>query len=123
MTAEGLVANADAARLTCRAHSTEIPHVQIVSLRRGWRLRPQPSADRRSRADRRRRSGVHETLSGGDLLPGLSYRRVRHLRMFAIELFGEDRGGQLSLCRRAGLCVADVPPYVDVLPDRSHQAA
>ena len=41
-------------------------------------------------------------------------RGLRHLRVLAVELHGEDRGGQLSLCRRAGLRVADVPPHLDL---------
>ena len=41
-------------------------------------------------------------------------RGFRHLRVLAVELHGEDRGGQLSLCRRAGVRVAHVPPHLDV---------
>ena len=52
--------------------------------------------------------------AGGDLLPRLPRRGVRHLRMVAVELHGEDRAGQLSLCRGAGLRVAHVPPHLDL---------
>ena len=96
---------------------------QAQSLRRDRRLRPQPAADRRRGADRRRRSGFHEALSGGNLLPRVPQPGLRHLRMLAVELHGEDRGGRLPLRRRAGLRVADVPPHLDLCAHRPHQEA
>ena len=47
----------------------------------------------------------------------------RHLRTVAVELHGEDRAGQLSLRRRAGLRVAHVPPHLDLCAHRPHQEA
>ena len=62
-------------------------------------------------------------LAGGNLLPRVPQRGLRHLRMLAVELHGQDRGRQLPLCRRAGVRVADVPPHLDLCAHRPHQEA
>ncbi len=43
--------------------------------------------------------------------------------MLAVELHGEDRGGQLSVCRYAGLPVALLSPHLALCADRPHQEA
>ena len=97
---------------------------QARALHRDRRLRPGASAGRRQRADRRRRSGVHAAGAGGDLLPRLPPRRFRHLRTVDEQLHGEDRERRLSVCRRAGVPVARVPPQLDLYPHRPrHRAA
>ena len=63
------------------------------------------AADRRRRRDRRRRSGVHDARSGGDFLPRLPRRRVRHLRVVAVEL-------SRSRPRRAIAPTSRVPAFV-----------
>ena len=92
-------------------------------LGRRRRVRPHARADRWLRADRWRRAGGHEPEPGGDFLPRLPQRRVRHLRAVAVELLREDGSRQLSLRRCAGLSVAGVPAHRDLCAHRPHQGA
>ena len=97
---------------------------QARTIHRDRRLRPGASAGRRQRADRRRRSGVHAARARGDLLPRLPSRRFRYLRTVDEQLHGENRERRLSVCRRAGVSVARVPPQLDLYPNRPrHRAA
>ena len=82
-----------------------------------------PGRCRRAGADRRRRSGIHGARSGRNLLPRLPPCRIRHLRIVDVELHGQDRAGNVPLCRRAGLRVARLPPHLDLCAYRPHQEA
>jgi len=95
-----------------------MPDDSIESVGRGRRLRSHASAHRRRCPDRWRRSGVYDAAAGGDIFPRVPARRVRHLRVVAIELHAEDRRWRLPLCRRTGVPLAGVPAHRDRDPHR-----
>ena len=97
--------------------------VETETIRGDRQLRPGAPAVRRGGADRRGRARVHDAAAGGDLLPRLPHHGFRHLRTVDVELHGQDRAGQLPLCRHAGVRVADVPPQLHLCAHRPHQEA
>ena len=93
-------------------------HAKAGTLRCHRRLRPRPPLDRRHGCHRWGRARVHDPRPGGDLLPGVPARRVRHCRIVALQLHGASGARRQPLRRRARVPVARLPAFRHLHPHR-----
>ena len=97
------------ASASCRAvaEDNRMPKLEL-SVATGDYDRVRPLIDG-TRCHRRRRARVHDARAGGDLLPGVPARGVRHCRIVALQFHGADGPRRQPLCRRARVPLARLP--------------